>query len=171
MESPDETGVTFAENAELKAREISRLTPWPVIADDSGLEVDALDGAPGVYSARYSGEPPDDQRNIDLLLAQLAAVSDASRTGRFRCVVAVARKGEVLFTAAGACEGVIGHERRGANGFGYDPVFILPDGRTMAEISDEEKNQISHRAVAFRTVAEPLTELMDELANAGERSW
>lgn len=171
LDSPEETGVTFLENATLKAREISLQVTGLVVADDSGLEVDALDGAPGVYSARYSGEPPDDERNIDLLLARLEHVPDAARTGRFQCVVAVARAGEVVLSAAGSCEGTIGHSRRGLNGFGYDPVFVLPDGRTMAELSDEEKNQISHRAVAFRAVAEPLNELIAELANAGENSW
>lgn len=171
LESPKETGATFAENAALKAREISLRTEAVVIADDSGLEVDALGGEPGVYSARYSGEPPDDERNIELLIERLSGTPDEERTGRFRCAVAVARGGEILLTASGTCEGTIGHERRGTNGFGYDPVFILADGRTMAELSDDEKNVISHRAVAFRAVAEELTELIAELANAGESSW
>jgi XTP/dITP diphosphohydrolase len=171
MESPEETGATFLENAELKAREISLRTPDLVIADDSGLEVDALGGEPGVYSARYSGEPPDDERNIDLLLAKLEGVDPDRRTGRYRCVVAVAQRGEILLTAAGSCEGTIGYERRGSNGFGYDPIFIMADGRTMAELSDVQKNQISHRAVAFRAVADSLTELIGELTIAGESSW
>jgi XTP/dITP diphosphohydrolase len=171
MESPDETGATFVENAELKAREISLLTPSLVIADDSGLEVDVLGGEPGVFSARYSGEPPDDERNIDLLLSRMEGVSLDRRTGRYRCVVAVARRGEILLTAAGSCEGTIGFERRGTNGFGYDPIFVMSDGRTMAELSDVEKNQVSHRAVAFRAVADSLTGLIEELTIAGESSW
>jgi XTP/dITP diphosphohydrolase len=171
LESPEETGITFAENAAIKAREISLQTDSVVVADDSGLEVDALDGEPGVYSARYSGEPPDDERNIDLLLDRLSGTPQESRAARYRCVVAVARGGEMLLTSSGSCEGTIGHERKGTNGFGYDPLFIMADGRTMAELSDDEKNQISHRAVAFRAVAGPLTELIEELASAGESTW
>jgi XTP/dITP diphosphohydrolase len=171
LESPNETGTTFAENAAIKAREISLLTDSVVVADDSGLEVDALGGEPGVYSARYSGEPPDDERNIDLLIEKLSGTLDGARTARFQCAVAVARRGEMLLTSSGSCEGTIGHERKGTNGFGYDPLFILSDGRTMAELTDDEKNQISHRAVAFRAVAGPLAELIEELAKAGESSW
>lgn len=171
LNSPEETGLTFAENAALKAREISLLTPSIVVADDSGLEVDALSGAPGVYSARYSGEPPDDERNISLLLSNLAYTPANDRSARFQCAVAVAKGGEVLLTAEGSCEGTIGYERRGTNGFGYDPVFLLPNGRTMAELSDQEKNTISHRAVAFRAVAEELSRLIAEPADVGETSW
>jgi XTP/dITP diphosphohydrolase len=160
LESPDESGVTFAENAAIKAATISEAVDTLVLADDSGLEVDALDGAPGVYSARYAGEPGDDERNIDLLLDRLSDVADPGRTARFVCQVAVARGGSILATAEGSCPGRIGHERRGSNGFGYDPVFVLADGRTMAELSTEEKNQISHRAEAFRNVADRLIELV-----------
>lgn len=168
LTGPEETGESFADNAALKATEISRVTDALVVADDSGLEVDALQGAPGVRSARYAGDPPDDQRNIDLLLEQMAEIPPALRTARFRCAVAVARRGEILLRADGTCEGSIGYQRRGTRGFGYDPIFVLPDGRTMAELSDEEKNQVSHRAVAFRAVAEPLSALIGELSNAGE---
>lgn len=168
VEGPEETGETFADNAELKATTISRLTDALVVADDSGLEVDALQGAPGVRSARYAGEPPNDERNIDLLLERLSDVPQPLRTARFRCAVAVARHGEVLLRADGSCEGTIGFERRGSNGFGYDPIFVFSDGRTMAELSAEEKNQVSHRAIAFRAVAEPLTELVAELSSVGE---
>jgi XTP/dITP diphosphohydrolase len=165
---PEETGNTFAENAALKATAISLATDAIVVADDSGLEVDALGGEPGVRSARYAGEPGDDQRNIDLLLRRLAGTPLELRSARFRCAVAVAQRGEILLVSEGACEGSIGFERRGTNGFGYDPVFVLQDGRTMAELSANGKNMISHRAVAFRGVAEPLTELFEELTIAGE---
>lgn len=171
FDSPEETGSTFLDNAVLKAREISRLTDHLVVADDSGLVVDALGGAPGIYSARYSGEPPDDQRNIDHLLAQMAGIPGERRTARYQCAVAVARCGKVLLTSEGACSGVISYETRGTNGFGYDPIFILSDGRTMAELSDAEKNQISHRAVAFRAVANALRELIDELDITGDARW
>jgi len=167
-QAPEETGNTFADNAALKSISLSRNVDWVAVADDSGLEVDALDGAPGVRSARYSGEPPDDERNIDLLLAQLAMVPNDKRTGRFRCAVSVARAGVELLSAEGSCDGRIGHVRRGANGFGYDPIFVLPSGETMAEISSEVKNRISHRSRAFRAVAEPLRALIDELIPAGD---
>jgi XTP/dITP diphosphohydrolase len=162
VESPEETGDTFAANAAIKATEISKIVGRIVLADDSGLEVDALGGAPGVRSARFAGEPPDDGRNISLLLRRLEAVESDRRSARFVCAVAVARNGQVLFTSEGRCEGHIGRERKGSNGFGYDPVFILNSGQTMAEITNEEKNRISHRAMAFRNVAEHLHALLNE---------
>lgn len=162
MLSPDETGMTFAENATMKAVEVSKLVDAIVLADDSGLEVDALNGEPGVYSARYAGEPGNDRSNIDLLLRRLEGVDESKRAGRFVCSVVVARGGDVLFSAEGRCEGRIGHERRGENGFGYDPVFCFDDGRTMAELSTGEKNQISHRAMAYRNVADRLKALFTE---------
>ena len=168
LATPDETGSTFADNATLKAVEISLYTDALVVADDSGLEVDALDGDPGVYSARFAGEPPDDRRNIELLLSRLGDTPGRERSARFKCVVVVARRGEEVLCSTGVCEGVIGHEPRGTNGFGYDPVFVLPDGRTMAELTSVEKNRISHRANAFRDVAEPLIRLIDELESIGE---
>jgi XTP/dITP diphosphohydrolase len=165
---PDETGSTFEDNAALKAIEISLYTNRLVLADDSGLEVDALGGSPGVYSARYAGEPPDELRNIELLLSRLDSVPDDKRSARFRCVVVVARHGKQLLTSSGKCEGTIGREPRGTNGFGYDPVFMLPDGRAMAQLTAVEKNRISHRANAFRAVAGQLTRLIDELEIIGE---
>ena len=160
MSAPPETGLTFAENATIKALGISALCDAIVVADDSGLEVHALGGAPGVWSARFAGEPADDERNIDLLLAKLQGVPDKDRTARFVCSVIVSRGDQVLLESSGFCDGVVGHERRGTNGFGYDPIFILPNGRTMAELTPEEKNTLSHRAHAFRQVAEPFFELV-----------
>lgn len=168
MSAPEETGATFAENARIKATALSAETDLIVVADDSGLEIDALGGAPGIRSARYAGEPADDKRNIELVLAQLTGVSDSDRTARFRCAVSVAWRGMERLAAAGTCEGRIGRMRRGTNGFGYDPIFVLPDGFTIAELAPEEKNQISHRSRAFRAVAEPLRALIDELIPAGD---
>jgi XTP/dITP diphosphohydrolase len=154
----DEDGVTFEENALGKARQAAAATGLPAIADDSGLEVDALDGAPGVYSARYAGEPSDDARNNGKLLDALRDVPAESRRARFRCVAAFVDPGRgVEITRAGTCEGEILGAPRGDGGFGYDPLFALPGlGRTMAELALEDKNRISHRAAAFRALAAAL---------------
>ncbi len=153
-----ETGNTFAENAGLKARAAARQTGLIAIADDSVLEVDALNGAPGVYSARFAGEPKDDERNIDKLLDLLNDVPDPKRTARFKCALVVATPDGEEFQTEGAVEGRILRERRGRGGFGYDPVFFMPDfSRTMAELSMAQKNKISHRAQAFR-LALPILE-------------
>jgi XTP/dITP diphosphohydrolase len=145
----------FAGNAEKKARATFAATGLASLADDSGLEVDALDGAPGVRSARYAGEH-DDAANNAKLLRELAAVSDEKRTARFRCALAFL-DARGLVTADGTCEGRIAHERRGAGGFGYDPLFLVEGGaRTMAELSPEEKNRVSHRGRALRALAERL---------------
>lgn len=148
-----ETGKTFEANAILKAREISRHVPGVVLADDSGLEVDALSGAPGVYSARYAGEPSNDVRNNEKLLAELdkaGALSVEKRSARFRCALALASGGEIVATFDGTCEGHIDFALRGTNGFGYDPLFI-PDGHTQSfgELSNDIKANISHRARAL----------------------
>jgi XTP/dITP diphosphohydrolase len=156
----EETGSTFAENAILKGVGISKRSPDLVVADDSGLEVDALDGAPGVFSARYAGPHATDSENIARLLSELRAISkDESPVARFRCVLALARDGEVLGTFEGTIEGVIVASPRGDSGFGYDPVF-QPDGfeKTFAELSAAEKNQISHRARAIRLLRARLAE-------------
>ena len=132
----EETGVTFEENAILKAETVSRLLGKTVIADDSGLEIDALNGRPGVYSARYAGLDKSDEANIDKVLNELADVPAEERTARFRCVLAVAGPGRETETFSGSCEGVIQTERKGENGFGYDPIFYVPNkGKTMAELS------------------------------------
>jgi XTP/dITP diphosphohydrolase len=140
---------TFEGNARKKAEEVSQLTGWPALGDDSGLCVDALDGAPGVYSARYAGEPKSDAANIEKLLGALAGVP-APRTARFCCVLAFARPGAATITERGLCEGQILASRRGEGGFGYDPVFEIPSlGKTMAELPLADKNRLSHRAQAM----------------------
>ena len=152
-ETPEtaETGKTFEENAVLKATAASRQLPGLVVADDSGLEVDALGGAPGIYSARYAGQNATDEQNIDKLLSELARIERAKRSARFRCVIALAREGKLLGTFEGVVEGVIVDSPRGTSGFGYDPIFI-PQGfeQTFGELPGEVKNRISHRARAIR---------------------
>ena len=154
-----ESGMSFEENAKLKALAASKQLPDLVIADDSGLEVDALDGAPGIYSARYAGRTATDIDNIHKLLHELERVraTDHRRRARFRCVVALARDSSLLGTLEGTVRGMIAKEVRGDSGFGYDPIFI-PEGfkRTFAELPAEVKNRISHRAQAIRAVADRL---------------
>jgi XTP/dITP diphosphohydrolase len=155
----EEDAPTFAGNAEKKARAALAQSGLPSLADDSGLEVDALDGAPGVLSARYAGEPCDDGRNNAKLLAALAGVPDERRTARFRCALVFVDGDGTRLGVDGSCEGRIGHAPRGAGGFGYDPLFILDGdarGRTMAELAAEEKNAVSHRAQALGKLAEAL---------------
>lgn len=149
----EETGATFAANAELKARAVFELCGRPVVADDSGLCVDALHGEPGVYTARYAGEPSDSEKNIDKLLANLAGVSEDERSARFVSAVCAILPDGKKVEASGSVEGFIGFERIGAGGFGYDPIFMLPNGIGLAELSDEQKNRISHRGRAIRKLA------------------
>jgi XTP/dITP diphosphohydrolase len=153
-----EDGVTFVENALAKARQAALATGLPAIADDSGLEVDALGGAPGVYSARYAGPGADDDRNNAKLLEALRGVSPARRTARFRCVAVFVHPARTLeIVCEGACDGEVLESPRGQDGFGYDPLFLVPAvGRTMAELPLEEKNRLSHRAAAFRALADAL---------------
>jgi len=147
-----ETGRTFQENAILKALTVSRKLPGLVIADDSGLEVDALNGTPGIHSARFAGPNATDKEKIDKLLDELARVGAIknARCARFRCVLALARKGKVLGVFEGIVEGQIADRPRGSRGFGYDPIFA-PQGfeQTFGELGPEEKNQLSHRARAL----------------------
>jgi XTP/dITP diphosphohydrolase len=144
-----ETGKTFAENAALKAKTLATASGLLTLADDSGLEVDALGGAPGVYSARYAGDKASDAERIALLLKNLEGVPLERRTARFRCVIAIADPAGSLRLAEGTVEGFIVFAPRGSHGFGYDPVFLLPElGKTMAELKPEEKNHLSHRARA-----------------------
>ena len=156
-----EDGVTFEENALAKARQAAQATGLPAIADDSGLEVDALAGAPGVYSARYAGVGADDARNNAKLLAALRDVPASRRAARFRCVAAFVDPARgVELCRDGACAGEILAAPRGTEGFGYDPLFLVPAiGRTMAELPLDEKNQLSHRAAAFRALAAALRAL------------
>ncbi len=162
----EETGETFAENAILKAQAFAKASGLLTLADDSGLEVDALGGAPGVRSARYAGRGTSDEDRYRLLLRNLADVPQAKRTARFRCVVAIATPEGDVQTAKGRCEGVIGFEPRGAHGFGYDPVFYMLDrDQTMAELSPQTKNQISHRARAIRAALPVLRQLLNKRVN------
>ncbi|MED4282405.1 XTP/dITP diphosphatase [Priestia megaterium] len=154
IEDVEETGVTFAENATLKAEAISSALNKPVIADDSGLAIDALNGEPGVYSARYAGENKDDNANIEKVLQKLNDVPFEKRTARFHCALAIAVPEKRTEIVEGACEGHILEEKRGENGFGYDPIFFVEKWRcSMAELTKEQKNQISHRANALKKLA------------------
>lgn len=146
----EETGATFAENAALKADAVSRFTGGWALADDSGLETDALRGEPGVHSARFAGENATDAENNALLLQKLAVIPGAPRTARFRCALALSRRGEMVATFDGTVEGVIVEELRGPGGFGYDPMFV-PDGyaETFGQLPAATKNAISHRSRAL----------------------
>lgn len=158
----EETGVTFEENAILKAEAVAEALQTTVIADDSGLEIDALKGEPGVYSARYAGEAKSDEANIEKVLAKLEGVSEEQRTARFRCVLAIASPNKETVTYSGSCEGMILSERRGDHGFGYDPIFFVPDeGKAMAELLPEEKAAISHRGNALRELEKAMPEWLD----------
>ena len=146
---PVEDGATFEENARKKARAYAEASGLPVLADDSGLCVDALGGRPGVHSARYA--EGDDRARYEKLLAELSGIPDERRTAAFVCALCLAFPGsETTFLEVGRCEGRIGHAPRGSHGFGYDPVFELPGGRALAELTSEEKAGLSHRGVAFR---------------------
>ena len=152
---------SFEGNALSKARQAAAASGLPALADDSGIEVDALGGAPGVYSARWSGEPCDDARNNMKMLRELAGVPPEKRTARYRCAAAFVDPPRGLeMVRTGACEGRLLESARGTGGFGYDPLFLVESlGRTMAEIALEEKNRLSHRAAAFRQLAQALAEL------------
>ena len=156
-----ETGNTFAANALLKAQEYAGMTGLWTWADDSGLEVDALQGAPGVHSARYAGTDATDQDRYEMLLRELQS-HPRPWTARFQCVVAIARPAAAPETCTGTLEGIITGSPRGAHGFGYDPVFFLPDrGRTLAELPTSVKNEISHRGRASRRAKELLKVLLE----------
>lgn len=159
-----ESGSTFEENAYLKAMGYSRLSGLATLADDSGLQVDALNGRPGVYSARYGGKTTD-QGRVELLLQELKDVPWDKRTARFRCVIAIesGRNMTKSFLCSGECEGIICLEAKGNSGFGYDPVFFVPElNRTMAELTAEEKNKISHRARAADRARQVLRDMMGQ---------
>ncbi len=160
---------TFEGNALAKARQASEVCGMPAIADDSGIEVDALGGAPGVRSARFAGEPCDDGRNNAKMLREMAGVSAEKRTARYRCAAAFVdakRREEVV--RSGACEGILLVSPRGQGGFGYDPLFFLPElGQTMAEIDLAQKNRLSHRAAAFRSLVTAIRDLLPKKLKAG----
>lgn len=153
-----EDGETFAENARIKAEAIHEIVRCPVIADDSGLEIDFLGGAPGIYSARYAGENATDAERMEKVLAELGGADESLRTARFVCALYCILDDEAQYSVLGTCDGIIGTEPVGENGFGYDPIFVLPDGRTMAQLDESEKNEISHRANALRKLAQVLKE-------------
>jgi XTP/dITP diphosphohydrolase len=160
-DAPEETGTSFIENAILKARHYARRSGRLTVADDSGLSVDALDGGPGLYSSRFGGEGATDTDRNRLLLEKLASVSAERRGARFTSAVAVVRDGDVLFSTEASVEGRIASEPRGANGFGYDPLFFYPSfGRTFGEVPPEEKSRVSHRGQAFARLREFLTGLV-----------
>ncbi|MER5706708.1 MULTISPECIES: RdgB/HAM1 family non-canonical purine NTP pyrophosphatase [Streptomyces] len=156
-----ETGVTFAENALLKAHALAQATGLPAVADDSGLCVDVLNGAPGIFSARWSGTHGDDRANLDLLLAQLADIDDAHRAAHFACAAALALPDGTERVVEGTMPGTLRHAPVGTNGFGYDPI-LQPDGHevTCAELTPAEKNAISHRGKAFRALVPVVRELL-----------
>lgn len=156
-----ENGDSFAANAQLKAEHYVRYTGKACLADDSGLEVDALGGAPGIYSARFAGEEANDAANNQKLLVELTGIASEGRKARFRCVLAFADIDGKVVTVDGVREGVIGQELRGLGGFGYDPLFYMPEmKKTMAECSKKEKNEISHRGQALKAMTEILEEYL-----------
>jgi XTP/dITP diphosphohydrolase len=163
VEDIEETGQTFEENAILKAEAVCEQFGQMVIADDSGLIVDALDGRPGIYSARYAGEEKSDEANNDKLLHELKDTKEQDRAARFYCALAFASPGQSTMTVNGICEGSILFERKGTNGFGYDPLFFITElQKSMAEIIPEEKTQISHRAKALRKLEGQLSQLFSK---------
>ncbi|GIN90249.1 non-canonical purine NTP pyrophosphatase [Siminovitchia terrae] len=154
----EETGETFEENAIIKAEAIAQLANSIAVADDSGLVIDALDGRPGVFSARYAGAGKNDEDNIDKVLDEMEAINEEERTARFYCALAIAGPSFETVTVSGTCEGKILNERRGSEGFGYDPIFFVPtEGKTMAELTPGRKNELSHRAAAMKNL-EPYIE-------------
>lgn len=161
VSDPEENGTTFAENAYIKAKALHEVSGEAVIADDSGLAVDALDGAPGVYSARYAGEGADDAANNEKLLCALAQVPAGARSAAFvSAICCILADGRVI-TAEGRCEGEVLFAPSGEGGFGYDPLFYVPaSGKTFADMSEAEKNAVSHRAVALRAFADRFREEM-----------
>jgi XTP/dITP diphosphohydrolase len=153
----EETGSTFTENAVQKAEEYARISGLLTLADDSGLEVDALGGEPGIRSARYAGLDATDEDRYRLLLERMRDIPQENRSARFRCVIAVAEPGGTTHTSEGVCEGVIAVSPLGSHGFGYDPVFFMPEhGRTMAQLAAETKNRVSHRARAAQGITSVL---------------
>jgi len=159
VESAEETGLTFIENAILKARHAAQITGLPAIADDSGLAVDVLGGAPGIYSARYAGLEASDQQNLEKLLATLKDVPDEQRKARFHCVLVYMRHAEdpTPLVCHGSWEGQITREMAGTGGFGYDPIFFVPsEGKTAAELTRDEKRAISHRGQALKLLLEAM---------------
>lgn len=168
LQSAEETGLSFIENAILKARHASRVAHQPALADDSGLVVEALEGQPGIYSARFAGIQATDRENIELLLERLSPIPDQMRQAYFYCAIALVRHADdpTPIVTTGQLSGLILREARGSRGFGYDPIFYLPEFQaTLAELSADTKNRISHRAIALKKLLHtnrPITEQLDE---------
>jgi XTP/dITP diphosphohydrolase len=159
----EETGASYRDNALLKARATASALRVPAVADDSGIEVDALDGAPGPRSARFAGERATDEQNLHLLIERFASVPADRRTARYRCVAACVWPGGLELVTEGTCEGRLIDRPRGSGGFGYDPVFVPEsETRTMAELTPDEKNAISHRGQAFRALRKVIEAHLDE---------
>lgn len=157
-----ESGSSYEQNAQMKATTYAKLSQLITLADDSGLEVDALNGEPGIYSARFAGRDATDTDRITALLARLDGIRWERRTAHFKCVIAIATPKDELEFCSGECHGIIAFEPRGNNGFGYDPIFYLPEiGKTMAELPLEVKNQISHRAQASQKARQVLKRFID----------
>ncbi|WP_169166011.1 RdgB/HAM1 family non-canonical purine NTP pyrophosphatase [Cellulomonas taurus] len=158
---PVEDGVTFAENALIKARALAAFTGLPAVADDSGLSVDVLGGAPGIFSARWAGRHGDDRANLDLLLAQLGDIADQHRAARFTCAAALVTPDGAEHVELGYLAGRLAHAPRGEHGFGYDPILIVDGGDlTAAELTPERKNAISHRGQAFRALVPSVVQVL-----------
>lgn len=163
-----EDGKSYVQNARIKALGHMQASGLPVLADDSGLEVDALDGAPGVHSARYAGGNANDTDRYRVLLQKLTGVPWKERTARFRCVLILAVPSREMYTTEGTCEGIIAFEAEGSQGFGYDPIFYLPDhGQTMAQLPPAVKNRISHRARAVQQMFPILLNVVTETPTIG----
>jgi len=159
VESAEETGLTFIENAIIKARHAAQVTGLPAIADDSGLAVDALGGAPGIYSARFAGADASDQQNLEKLLLELQDVPDSERQAQFHCVLVYMRHADdpTPLVCHGSWQGTIARAPAGNGGFGYDPIFVVPEaGKTAAELSADEKRAVSHRGQALKLLLEAL---------------
>jgi XTP/dITP diphosphohydrolase len=155
----EESGDSYAANAEIKAKAFAKAAKMLALADDSGLEVDALGGAPGIKSARYAGHNATDMNKVEYLLSQIKNVPLEKRTARFRCVIAIAHENGRVDFCRGTCEGLITLEPRGKAGFGYDPIFLFPElGKTMAELPEAEKNRISHRGRAAQAAVKLLSQ-------------
>ncbi|MDR1565370.1 MAG: RdgB/HAM1 family non-canonical purine NTP pyrophosphatase [Oscillospiraceae bacterium] len=163
MEEPAETGRSFAENALIKAYAACKYTGLPAIADDSGLCVDALQGGPGIYTGRYGGPDLSDKERYELLLHTMRDISPDNRSARFVCAICVAFPNGKSLTVSGECKGFIGYKPQGEGGFGYDPVFYLPDGRCFAELSSAEKDAVSHRGNALRALNNKLPQFLIDI--------
>ncbi len=160
LQEVEETGSTFEENAELKALAACNLSGLPAVADDSGLVVDALDGAPGIYSARYAGENATDADRIAKLLREMQGIPPEERNARFVSAVCCVFPDGRKIIVRGECEGSIGQIPQGNDGFGYDPVFVTESGKTFAELTPQEKDAVSHRGIALRKLAEQLKQVL-----------